>query len=61
MKAIIFEPKPNSKRIKFHIPYQATVWRIQVKALDSSFFHYNQKTLEYCQYRGKSAGVKKYY
>lgn len=43
MKAIIYETRPNAKRIKFHIPYQAKEWRMKVKSLDSSYFHYHQK------------------
>jgi len=44
MRATIYLPRPSAKRIKFKIPYKATLWRHQVKALNTSFFHYNQKT-----------------
>ena len=43
MKAIIFHPPINAKRIKFHVPYQAEEWRIKIKSLNTSYFHYNQK------------------
>jgi len=43
MQAIILETNANAKRIKFHIPYKAIEWRLQVKDMNSSFFHYNQK------------------
>ena len=33
----------NAKRIKFYIPYQAKEWRLQVKSLNTSYFHYSQK------------------
>jgi len=43
MKAIIFEPKSNGKRIKFYIPFSANLWRLKIKQLDSSFYHKHQK------------------
>ncbi len=43
MKAIIYEARPQAKRIKVHVPYAAVEWRKNIKALDSSFFHYQQK------------------
>jgi len=43
MQAIIFEPQLNSKRIKFHVPYQAIEWRNAIKAMNTSFWHQQQK------------------
>ena len=43
MSAIIYTGKPNAKRIKFHIPYRKIEWRGQIKLLNSSFYHRNQK------------------
>ena len=43
MKAIIFMPRPNARRIKIFIPYQAFAWRKKLKELDSSFYHPEQK------------------
>ncbi len=43
MKATIYHPRANAKRIKFHIPYAAKAWRESVKKLDSSYYHPNQK------------------
>lgn len=43
MEAIIHEAPPKAGRIKFHIPYSAFEWRSKIKALDSSFYHKNQK------------------
>jgi integrase/recombinase XerD len=43
MEALIFVCKPHAKRIKFHIPYKRTEWRVQIKQLNSSFYHPQQK------------------
>lgn len=43
MKAIVYEPRAQAKRIKIHVPFAAQVWRKKIKTLDSSFFHYEQK------------------
>ena len=43
MNATIYTPRTRSKRIKFYIPYKATAWRQQVKQIDSSFYHKDQK------------------
>ena len=43
MKAIIYKGKSNAKRIKLHIPYQRSQWRIAIKALNGSFYHPYQK------------------
>jgi len=43
MKAIIYTPQPNAKRIKVYIPYKRTDFRTDIKAMDSSFWHHNQK------------------
>ncbi|MDG2450981.1 MAG: tyrosine-type recombinase/integrase [Saprospiraceae bacterium] len=43
MKAIIYLCKPHAKRIKFHIPYCRTEWRLKIKQLNSSFYHPQQK------------------
>ncbi len=43
MKAIIYEPHRNAKRIKLYVPYAAKAWREQIKSLNGTFFHYHQK------------------
>jgi len=43
MKAIIYKGRPNAKRIKMHIPYHQLAWRSAIKAMNGSFFHYDQK------------------
>lgn len=43
MKAIIYQPRPNARRIKIHVPFEALEWRSQIKGMSSSFFHYEQK------------------
>jgi integrase len=43
MQAIIYEPRPNAKRIKFQVPFAAQKWRSRIKEMPSSFFHYQQK------------------
>ena len=43
MKAVIYIPKANSKRIKVYIPYKKTNFRKSIKLLDSAFWHPNQK------------------
>ena len=43
MEAIIYICMPHAKRIKFHIPYKRTEWRMQIKQLNSSFYHPQQK------------------
>lgn len=44
MKAIIYEARPQAKRIKVHVPYAAVEWRKNIKALDSSFYHQEQNS-----------------
>lgn len=41
--AIIYSARPAAKRIKFFIPYQAHGWRAHIKAMNSSFYHHEQK------------------
>ena len=41
--AIIYLPRSGASRIKFHIPYKAYEWRVEVKALNSSYYHPQQK------------------
>ena len=43
MKAIIYQPRPNDRRIKMYVPFEALEWRSQIKGMSSSFFHYEQK------------------
>lgn len=43
MLPIIYETLPNSKRIKVYIPYESTDLRHQIKRIDSSYWHPNQK------------------
>ena len=43
MKAIIYNARPEAKRIKFYIPYKNYDFRKKIKALNSSFWHPNQK------------------
>ena len=43
MKAVIYTPHTNAKRIKVYIPYKRTEFRSRIKAMDSSFWHPNQK------------------
>jgi len=42
-RAIIYEPKKNSGRIKVFIPYQLHAIRAEFKKLDTTFWHPNQK------------------
>lgn len=43
MKAIIYNARPEAKRIKVFIPYRNVDFRNKVKALNSSFWHPEQK------------------
>jgi len=43
MKAIIYNARPEAKRIKVFIPYEKYDFRKQVKGLNSSFWHHEQK------------------
>lgn len=43
MNAIILESSLNTGRIKFHVPFEAKEWRKQIKAMNTSFYHYPQK------------------
>lgn len=43
MKAIIYTPLSNAKRIKFYIPYAAKAWREKIKKLNTTFYHPHQK------------------
>lgn len=43
MNATIYIPQANAKRIKFQIPYTATTWRKEIKAMNSSFYHKQQQ------------------
>lgn len=42
-KAIIYGARPGAKRVKFYIPYQAIEWRAKIKAMNSSYYHPEQK------------------
>ncbi|MGB0868285.1 MAG: tyrosine-type recombinase/integrase [Flavobacteriales bacterium] len=41
--AILYTPPKNAKRIKVYIPYIEKQWRMSFKAINSSFWHPNQK------------------
>ncbi len=43
MKAIIYNTRPEAKRIKIFIPYEQFDFRQQVKSLNSSFWHPEQR------------------
>lgn len=43
MEIVIYEPQPNSKRIKIFVPYKRFDYRKQVKELNTSFWHPQQK------------------
>ncbi len=43
MQAIIYEPRPNSSRIKCFIPFARKEARAAIKAWPTSYFHYDQK------------------
>ena len=43
MTAKIYLAPNNAKRIKFYIPYKATMWRAQVKRLKNCYYHQTQK------------------
>ncbi len=43
MKAIIYQPYANAKRIKFKIPRKAYDWRRKVMAMNTSCYHKHQK------------------
>jgi len=43
MIATIKEFTNKNSRIKFHIPYTASDWRVQVKLINSSYYHPDQK------------------
>lgn len=42
-QAVIYLPRTGAARIKFHIPYKAFEWRAKIKALNSSYYHPQQK------------------
>ncbi len=43
MRATIYHPQPNAKRIQFHIPYEALEWRSKIKSMNTSFYHKTQR------------------
>ena len=43
MTATIYTPKPNAGRIKFHIPYEAKDWRLEIKKIHGIFYHKPQQ------------------
>jgi hypothetical protein len=43
MKAIIYISRKEAKRFKFHIPYERTDWRVQVKMIPGRYYHQQQK------------------
>lgn len=43
MKAIIYQPQANAKRIKFKIPKNAYDWRRKVMAMNTSCYHKQQR------------------
>ncbi len=43
MVPIIYESLPNAKRIKVYIPYCLTEIRVQIKKINSSYWHPNQR------------------
>jgi len=43
MQAIIYLQPSTAKRVKLFIPYKASKWRAQVKAIDTSYYHAYQK------------------
>ncbi len=40
---VVYQTKNESHRIKFHIPYEKTDWRKQIKQLDGTWYHPNQR------------------
>ena len=42
-QAIIYQPLPKSRRIKFSVPFAMKQQRALIKAVDTSFWHPNQK------------------
>ena len=43
MKAIIYNTRPNARRIKFYLPREAKNWRERIKAIPGRFYHPQQK------------------
>ncbi len=43
MKCIILDYGKSVKRIKFHIPYKAFEWRLQIKKIPTIWYHQEQK------------------
>ncbi len=43
MKAIIYNARPEAKRIKIYIPYKRKDFRYKIKMMNSSFWHPEQK------------------
>jgi site-specific recombinase XerD len=43
MQAILYEPLPKSKRIKVFIPFEFTEIRSQIKSMNGSYWHQQQK------------------
>lgn len=43
MQAILYKAPPHAKRIKFYIPYNRLEWRKAIKAMNTSWYHHNQK------------------
>jgi len=57
-KPIIYTPLKNAKRIKLFIPYELKEVRKQIKAMDTSFWHPNQKLWSVVNSRENMAIVK---
>jgi len=43
MRAIIYITDRTATRVKFHIPNEASEWKIKIKAIPTAFYHYNQQ------------------
>ncbi|HFC01187.1 MAG TPA: recombinase XerD [Phaeodactylibacter sp.] len=43
MKAVIYQAPAKAKRIKVFVPYKMTNWRMQIKQMNTSFWHPQQK------------------
>ncbi|MFT4666368.1 MAG: integrase/recombinase XerD [Polaribacter sp.] len=43
MKAIIYNIRPNARRIQFYLPPGAKKWRERIKAIPGRFYHHQQK------------------
>ena len=43
MNAVIYQDYPNAKRIKIYIPYERSEFRTEIKKMNSSWWHPNQR------------------